>query len=243
MSSAQFSIKQALIYGFKKTYEHMRLFLALEAIIFVGWFLIAIAGVILEMHREGTNPAVSGDSNYIHKLVTLIGSSLFKYMPLFLKNIVLLIIGIAMICVFLFSAAFIQGLRKVMLDIYESNHSEPQRIFSQLSPILPIMFAQLFYSSLVSIGFILLVIPGIYFSAKYGFYGYCLLDNKELGPLGALKQSAKITKGSMMHLCGYSIVWLLLFYVGMLSIIGWIFIFPALMLSYAYIYKHLVNNI
>lgn len=60
-------------------------------------------------------------------------------------------------------------------------------------------------SILIGFGFILLIIPGLYFLTKYYVSTQvCLLENEGVG--GSLGRSADLTKGSRMEILGVSIV-------------------------------------
>ena len=71
----------------------------------------------------------------------------------------------------------------------------------------------------VGIGFLLLIVPGIYLSLRYSQVAYAVLDGK--GILGSFKYSALITKGVKWKLF---LLWLVL---GILSFVGSILIFIA----------------
>jgi len=48
-------------------------------------------------------------------------------------------------------------------------------------------------------GFFFMFVPYTYYAIKYGFYGFIVVD-KELGPIKALKESARITDGAKLQI-------------------------------------------
>lgn len=84
--------------------------------------------------------------------------------------------------------------------------------------------AAVLYGLIVVIGLILLIIPGIVLMLAYWFTPYIVVD-RGLGPLEALKESARITKGRRLDL------FLLLLAVLGLNIIGAILLFVGLLVS------------
>jgi len=82
-----------------------------------------------------------------------------------------------------------------------------------------------------SLGFLLLIIPGIYLSFRLSLFLPALLDHPEEGFLGAMKKSWNMTKGSVCHLFGFWLASLLLYILTAFTIIG-LFITPFV-LSFA----------
>ncbi len=110
--------------------------------------------------------------------------------------------------------------------------------------------ASILFAIMLVIGFILLIVPGCYVLAKYGFFPFFILD-KNIGPLEALKQSGKATEGIrwpifllFLACLGLNILGALLLVVGLLITI------PVTLLAVATVYRKIttqkslaVNNI
>lgn len=88
-------------------------------------------------------------------------------------------------------------------------------------PLAPKYLAGVLLTGLiVVVGLILFIIPGLYFALKYAYVPYLIID-KEMGPLEAMRASAKITDGVkgnlfvlMLALVGINILGLLALVVG-----------------------------
>ena len=91
-------------------------------------------------------------------------------------------------------------------------------------------------------GFILFVIPGIYFAIKYHFLLYFVID-KKMGPLEALRASGKITDGVKWRLLGFSIVSIGIVILGFLAFgFGILVAVPVATLADAYLYRKLSHK-
>lgn len=95
---------------------------------------------------------------------------------------------------------------------------------------------------IIVIGFILLIIPGIYFSLRFMFVPYFVID-KKLTPLDALKESSRITLGHkgellllVLALIGINIVGAILLFIGLLVSI------PVSMLAVVHAYRVLEHT-
>jgi uncharacterized membrane protein len=107
-------------------------------------------------------------------------------------------------------------------------------------------FIQYFVTSLVvglliGIGFILLIVPGIYLALKYGFAMLLTID-EGLGVGAAMERSSKMTEGRKMNLLGFMVVSLIINIVGaMLLGLGLLITIPVTMLAYTILYLRWKN--
>lgn len=237
MHVKNFSIKKALIFGFKKTSEHIALILSIELFFFGMWLLMCLAGATI----HGI-PDKIADPNFLQKYILLFGAQLHDLIPPSMKGHIVFILSLLAWAIFSATIIFMQGVRRIMLDIYETNTSEFTQLFSQFDILITLMLSAILYILLICSGIVLLVLPALYFCAKYGFYAYCLLDNKTLGPIEAFKESGQLTKCFVNKLCLYNLLWIALLYLSVISWIGWIVIMPALMLSDAYVYRQMTEQ-
>jgi uncharacterized membrane protein len=98
----------------------------------------------------------------------------------------------------------------------------------------------LLYILIVIGGFILLIIPGIYWGIKYRFAPYLVVD-KGLAPVEALKQSAKITDGAMLSLLGFSVLMGLIILAGITALFVGVFLaYPLVWIAEVFIYRDLL---
>ncbi len=162
--------------------------------------------------------AIIGVSRY---LLDFISTSVFSnaappqklgYVILFFSILVIPLINL------LFEA----GLLKIALHFHDGKVPQIQDLFNGYPLLLKYVVATILYGLMVIIGLIFLVVPGIYLALKYQFYGYVIVD-KGIGPIGALKESGRLTQGAkkdlfmfwLILLCGMLIIFLLIwFYVA-----------------------------
>lgn len=108
-------------------------------------------------------------------------------------------------------------------------------------PMLLVRFfaAQLVAGILIVIGFVLLIVPGVYLALRFMFAPYAIVD-KNLGPIEALKYSGELTKGIKWQLLGYSIVAILIILVGAIALlVGLLVAVPVVMFASVHIYRKL----
>lgn len=88
------------------------------------------------------------------------------------------------------------GFIGVSLKLCDGNKPHYSDLFKQYQLLENFIIAYVIYLILILIGYILLVVPGIYLLNKYFFYSYLIVD-KNIGPIESLKKSGNITKGKI----------------------------------------------
>lgn len=86
------------------------------------------------------------------------------------------------------------------------------------------------------LGFVLLIIPGIILSLIFAFTLYLVVD-RGLGPIAALKESARLTKGNRWNLLLLTLAIILLNIVGLIALVVGLFVtvpISALAMIHAY---------
>lgn len=92
------------------------------------------------------------------------------------------------------------------------------------------------------IAFILLIVPGIILSLMFQFAPYLVMD-KGMGPIEALKESARITSGYKWKLLGFNIVLIGVIILGALClIVGLLAAIPVTYLAIAHVYRMLASK-
>jgi len=100
--------------------------------------------------------------------------------------------------------------------------------------------AGILYGLIVLGGFLLLIVPGIIWSIKYGLCYYFVVD-KGLGPVQAIKASGRTTMGVKWQLFGFGILCSLIILLGLLCLgVGIFAAYPTVMVANALVYRHLV---
>lgn len=92
------------------------------------------------------------------------------------------------------------------------------------------------------LGFMLLIIPGIFFGFLFWFAGYITVLRKESG-IEALKYSAKIVRGQWWRICGYVLIISLVVTMPVLLIIVPINVVIGTNVALATLFNSLVNTI
>lgn len=95
---------------------------------------------------------------------------------------------------------------------------------------------------LVLFGFILMIIPGIYWALKYQFVPILIVD-KKCGIMDAFSQSAQLTSGNMLKLFGFNLMMVGIVILGALCFLVGLFIaIPTVGMANAHVYRQLLEQ-
>lgn len=86
---------------------------------------------------------------------------------------------------------------------------ELEELFSNYKLFIPAFLTTALMIILISVGFVLLIIPGILFLTRYSFALHILEDNKEIGALEALSKSKELTAGYRFKIGIFYLVFLI----------------------------------
>ena len=240
MGSRRFSLSEALKFGFSKTFSN---FGTIFSSVFLMFFVQAISVLVFmasassEVFRffhsaKTVHPTVYATAKHFGGLMNW-KRVISHYMPAKLA-FVLIITSVVM---GLFCMAMKIGFSKIMLNIYDSGQSRVSVIFSCFGKLFSYIVASILYSIVVFMGFLFFIFPGIYFMAKFSFYGLVIAD-KEVGPIEALKRSAKITYGAKTHIIMLSLLcYILNMAAATMFGVGLIIVAPATGLAFVYAYR------
>ena len=149
----------------------------------------------------------------------------FGFVLWLLQTVVNLVIGI--------------GLINITLKLLDNKKPKYKDLF-YYKPIVNYFLASLLEGLSVIGGFILLIIPGIFFALRLQFTCYLIVD-KNLGPVEAVKTSWKITKGNAWNLFFLGILLGLINILGLLCLIVGLFVtVPLTMLATTFVYRKLL---
>ena len=96
------------------------------------------------------------------------------------------------------------------------------------------------YLLIIYAGFFLLIVPGIIWAVKFSLCYYFVVD-KGMGPIEALKASARTTEGAKWQLCGFGAMCGLINLLGLLCfIVGFFAAFPTVIVAVALVYRQLL---
>lgn len=103
--------------------------------------------------------------------------------------------------------------------------------------LLNYFIASILYNLMVVAGIILLIVPGIYLSIRFQYYGYLIVD-KNLGPIEALNQSSHLTSGVKWQLFLFGLILGLINLAGLLALVVGLFVtIPSTMVAGAYVFR------
>ena len=156
------------------------------------------------------------------------------------ESVLAIVLGITYLIVQIFIS---MGVIKAYLNVTRGKKVTMETFTSVFPKILNFFAAQLLMMLIVLGGFILLIIPGFYFSLKYMFAPYLVID-KNMGPIEALKASGKITHGIKWDLVGFMAASAVLMYAGLLAlIVGIVVTIPVATLAYVVLYNKVVKRL
>ena len=124
------------------------------------------------------------------------------------------------------------GAKYVRLKAVRNLNFEVKEVFDVFKNYLNVVLAALLASSIIIIGFIFLIVPGIVFACRLAFVPYLVMD-KKLDPVKAVEESWRMTRGY-----GWKIFWMaiLAFFIGVAGFICFIFgiVFSIIWISLAF---------
>jgi hypothetical protein len=129
----------------------------------------------------------------------------------------------------------------VFFKLADQKKSSLKELFAYFDVVLLWRFflVNFLFGLITTLGFLLLIIPGIYFSLKYWFAVYIFVD-KRTGVIEAFKESARITKGVKWQLLLLGILQTLIMLAGALALLVGLFVaVPINYLSDVYVYRKL----
>jgi len=140
------------------------------------------------------------------------------------------------------SIVFIMGAIKVCLKCVDNEEPSFNDLYQSTPLFLKYFFGHVLYGLVVTIGFLLLVIPGIYWGMKYFLIPYYIID-KRVGPLEAFVLSGKATIGAKWNLFGLVLVLVFINLLGALALgVGLLITTPLTLLCYTAAYRKLESR-
>lgn len=132
------------------------------------------------------------------------------------------------------------NLLRALLSIKDGQSPRFESLFSYRPTYWKYVLATIAFGLIVAFGFLLLIIPGIYFYLRYGFYGQFIAD-REIGVIDAFRESARITDGAKWQLLLLGLLAALAVFLGFLVIFVGVFVAaPVVALGYVFVYRSLL---
>lgn len=134
------------------------------------------------------------------------------------------------------------GVIKIYLALTAKKQAGLSDLFKHWRLIFKFLAGSIVYGLVILVGFILLIIPGIILSVRLQYWSFVLVD-KDVGPIAALKESWRITRGSTINLLLFGILIGLVNLLGALALgLGLLVAIPTTWLATANVYRKLSES-
>jgi uncharacterized membrane protein len=214
MSEIKFSRDQALSFGWQTMKANLVFFIVLLLIL---GFINVIPNMATQLAQR------SGSSG--HPNLALMGFA-----------------GILQLAFALLGMIMQIGVMKICLKFIDGGKPDYMELFSHYRYFLFFLVGSILYGLIVFGGFLLLIVPGIIWSIKYGFTIYLIID-REMNPIDAIKKSAVMTDGVKGQLFVFYIILALINLAGALCLLVGLFVtIPTSMVAMAYVYRQLLAS-
>lgn len=129
------------------------------------------------------------------------------------------------------------GITRIALNIVDGKAFTIGTLFSQGRKLIRAYFAQLLFGIMVGIGFVLLIVPGVYLALRFGQYQHAIVD-KDLGILESFSYSSRITQNQKWSLLGLFMLLVLIIIAGAIALlVGLIFAIPLTTIAWVVAYR------
>jgi uncharacterized membrane protein len=129
------------------------------------------------------------------------------------------------------------GLTRIGLNLVAGKPVSVGLLFSQGDKLLRAIGATFLFMVMAGVGFLLLIVPGIYITLRYGQYMVAIVD-RNLGVIDSLAYSSSITTQNRWNVLLLGLLATAICFAGMLACgIGLIFAAPVAWLSYLVAYR------
>lgn len=136
-----------------------------------------------------------------------------------------------------FSIFLTLGFIRFMLNLVSGREASVAQLFGEGRLLLRGIIASLLFGVMAAIGFLLLIIPGIYLVARYGFFMNALVDRK-CGILESFRISSDLTTNNRLNVVLLMFASLVVVILGLLALcIGVLFAYPVVALAWAVAYR------
>lgn len=160
-------------------------------------------------------------------LEMLIGKSAVEMIDMFVSIAVNVLVSMGILTLYL--GAHDDVLKPTFLDLWQ-----PRRF-------LPFLGMTLVASAAIILGLIALIVPGIIIGIAFSFAGLLMME-RDLGPIKALKESVRLTRGHRFALFKLGLVSALLNVLGLLACLIGIFVtVPVTMLAFVHAYRQITR--
>ena len=134
------------------------------------------------------------------------------------------------------------GIIRIVLKFADGGKGDFNDLFAGFEVFLDYLGASVLYGLIVLGGLCLLIVPGVIWAIKYGFYGYFIVDRK-LGAVEAIKASSSLTRGAKGDLFVLGLALLGINLLGALCLgIGMLVTPPLTTLAMGFVFRRLQTS-
>lgn len=138
--------------------------------------------------------------------------------------------------VLLYAASY--GIVRAALLVTDGERPNPSKAW-QMDQFGPYLVASILVGIIVTIGYILCVVPGVIAQFLLMFTPYFVID-KKIAPVEAMKASSNLVSKHIGGLIGFLLLaWLVMFLGVITCLVGMLIAFPVTLVATAYVYKRL----
>jgi GYF domain 2 len=131
------------------------------------------------------------------------------------------------------------GLNRIALNVVSGDDFSIGMLFSQGAKLIRMTGASLLFYLMVGVGFVLLIVPGVYLAMRFGFYSNAIVD-RNMGVIESLKYSSDLTKNNRLNMFGVGCMMFVITLAGILALcVGLLFAVPVVTLLYPLAYRFL----
>jgi hypothetical protein len=144
----------------------------------------------------------------------------------------LLVVSISQILSQVLSIFLSLGLVRIGLNLVSGRQVSVGQLFGEGRKLLPAIGASILFGLAAGIGFMLLIVPGVYIVLRYGQFMNAMVD-KDLGVMDSLRYSSSITTNNRLNLFLMMLLSIAIVIAGLLAlVVGLIFAYPVVWLSW-----------
>ncbi len=131
------------------------------------------------------------------------------------------------------------GFIKIILKLVDGQKAEITELWAYPQYLLRMIGASIVYGIIVMVGFILLVIPGIYLALRLQFYSYYIVD-KNAGAMDSLRMSWKATDKNVINVFLFMLILIALNILGaIVLLVGLLVTIPVSFIAVTLLYRKL----
>lgn len=144
---------------------------------------------------------------------------------------------LGIILTWLVSYSFMMGALTLALGFADKEPVQLGDFFSKISKVITFLVSSLLAGFCILVGFICLIVPGIFLAVRLSLYGYLIID-KNMGPIEALSESWKLVKGASWRVFGFMLASIVVYFAGILCLgVGLLFAYPTICIANALLYR------